>query len=67
MQPGGNTDITYALCAGPDPRLTDYELLLSNIKDLKDGKDVQVCTAFCPTPCTPGVRAPHWRYYACLS
>lgn len=24
-----------------DPRLTDYELLLQNIADLKNGKDVQ--------------------------
>lgn len=25
-----------------DPRVTDYDLLLKNIKDLKAGKDIQV-------------------------
>lgn len=25
-----------------DPRITDYDLLLSNIRDLKEGKDIQV-------------------------
>ena len=28
-----------------DPRLTDYELLLENLRDLKDGKDVQASIA----------------------
>lgn len=27
-----------------DPRLTDYELLLSNLKDLRQGKTTKVCT-----------------------
>lgn len=30
-----------SLCT--DPRLTDYELLLQNIQDLKNDKDVEVC------------------------
>ena len=29
-----------------DPRLTDYELLLENLRDLKDGKDIQASIAF---------------------
>ena len=45
----------------PDPRLTDYELLLSNIKDLKDGKDVQV-HAF-----TLSANAPHGSFFQVCS
>ena len=29
-----------------DPRLTDYELLLENLRDLKDGKDIQASCCF---------------------
>ena len=28
-----------------DPRLTDYDLLLANLQDLKDGKAIQVLQA----------------------
>lgn len=31
----------YAMCCA-DPRLTDYETLLRNVQDLKEGKQVQV-------------------------
>lgn len=30
-----------------DPRLTDYDTLLSNIRDLKDGKSTQVSALVC--------------------
>ena len=29
-----------------DPRLTDYELLLENLRDLKEGKDIQASCCF---------------------
>jgi hypothetical protein len=49
-----------------DPRLTDYDLLLQNLADLKRGLGVQVlalaalgvqCSAATPQPCSPVLQA----------
>ena len=42
-----DTCASYGLSAGcvADPRLTDYELLLQNISDLKAGRVIQVGSA----------------------
>ena len=39
-----------------DPRLTDYELLLENLRDLKEGKDIQVSCSPQPSCAAGGVR-----------
>lgn len=43
-----------------DPRLTDYELLLENLRDLKDGKDIQASLP-CSHCVAPGVSSALWQ------
>jgi hypothetical protein len=39
--------LALVLCQQPDPRLTDYDLLLSNLSDLKAGKSADVSERCC--------------------
>ena len=43
-----------------DPRLTDYELLLENLRDLKEGKDIQASCYSQRSHVSGGGGLPHW-------
>ena len=56
-----------------DPRLTDYELLLENLRDLKEGKDIQAscCSQRLhvsgASGLAPQITSCRWRDYATTS